>query len=314
MADETIFIAGPTAVGKSEVALVLAEQLTGEIISVDSMQVYRGMDIGTAKPSPAARARVAHHLLDILNPNQSFDAAQFVRQAQSAAGQIRARRRTAIFCGGTGLYFKAFLEGLGEAPPADAELRKILEKTPKEDLLKELKQRDRETFDKIDQRNLRRVIRAVEVIRLTGKPFSKQRATWERGGAATNEGALGQTRPTAGWFIALSRDRDDLRERINGRVEEMFRRGLVAETERLLKLNPNKVALQALGYRQVIEHLEGNRDLGDTIELVKLRTRQFARRQMTWFRGQRGIDWLQIGEGELIEETVTRIRSLIGKR
>src|SRR6266516_3845538 len=173
-------LAGPTAVGKSEIALLLAEKIGGEIISVDSMQVYRGMDIGTAKPSAAERERVAHHLIDLVEVTESFDAAQFVRYAQAAVEEIRAGGHTPIFCGGTGLYFKAFLEGLGEAPPADAELRNTLENTPPAELLKELKARDPATFERIDRQNLRRVIRAIEVIRLSGKPFSRQRAKWKK--------------------------------------------------------------------------------------------------------------------------------------
>ncbi len=176
---QPIFIAGPTAVGKSEIALQLAEQLGGEIISVDSMQVYRGLDIGTAKPSPADRARVPHHLIDICDLTESFDAAQFVRLAQKAVEEIQARGRVPIFCGGTGLYFKAFLSGLGEAPSANPELRAELEAMPFEALLRELRERDPAAYEKIDKQNPRRVIRAVEVIRLTGKKFSAQRAEWK---------------------------------------------------------------------------------------------------------------------------------------
>jgi len=168
-----ICVAGPTAVGKSEIALHLARQLGGEIISVDSMQVYRGLDIGTAKPSPADRARVPHHLIDICDLTESFDAAQFARLAHRAVVEIQSRGHVPILCGGTGLYFKAFLEGLDEMPSADAKLRAELEATPLEKLLEELHQRDPVTYGKIDKKNPRRVIRAVEVIRLTGKPFSE---------------------------------------------------------------------------------------------------------------------------------------------
>ena len=166
-----IFIAGPTAVGKSEIALRLAEQLGGEIISADSMQVYRGLDIGTAKPSPADRARVPHHLIDICDLTESFDAAQFARLAHRAVAEIQSRGHVPVLCGGTGLYFKAFLEGLGEAPSADAKLRAELEAAPLENLLAELRERDPAAYEKIDKKNPRRVIRAVEVMRLTGKPF-----------------------------------------------------------------------------------------------------------------------------------------------
>src|SRR5208282_4214783 len=173
-----VFIAGPTAVGKSEIALRLAKQLGGEIISADSMQVYRGLDLVTAKPSPADRARVPHHLIDICDLTESFDAAQFARLAHRAVAEIQSRGHVPILCGGTGLYFKAFLEGLGEVPSADAKLRAELEAAPLEKLLDELRECDRATYEKIDRKNPRRVIRAVEVIRLTGKRFSEQRARW----------------------------------------------------------------------------------------------------------------------------------------
>src|SRR2546428_9681824 len=148
---EPILVAGPTAVGKSEVAVLLAEKVGGEIISVDSMQVYRGLDLGTAKPSPEQRARVPHHLIDVVEINEPFDAAQFVRLAPKAVAEIQSRGKMPILCGGTGLYFKAFLEGLGEAPPADAALRAELEATPLPRLLEELSERDRATYERIDR-------------------------------------------------------------------------------------------------------------------------------------------------------------------
>jgi tRNA dimethylallyltransferase len=280
-----LVLAGPTAVGKSDVALLLAEKLGGEIVSVDSMQVYRGLDVGTAKPSPADRARVSHHLIDVADLTEPFDAAQFVRLAREAVAQIQARGHVPIFCGGTGLYFRAFLEGLGEAPPADARLRAELEAMPLADMLRELEQRDPATFARIDRQNPRRVIRALEVVRLTGKPFSAQRAEWKaevRGGKS--EVAVG-----------LARTVEDLRRRIDTRVDQMFARGLVEETQRLLDggLAQNPTAMQAIGYRQVVEHLRGGRSLEATIELVKTRTRQFAKRQMTWFRGQMRLEWIE---------------------
>ncbi len=283
---EPIFVAGPTAVGKSEVALLLAEKLNGEIVSVDSMQVYRGMDIGTAKPSPEERRRVPHHLIDVVDVNEPFDAAQFTRMARAAVAEIQGRGRTPILCGGTGLYFKAFLEGLGSAPATDAGLRAELEALPLADLLKELSERDPVTYEKIDRQNPRRVIRAVEVIRLTGKPFSAQRAAWQTASAASLPKS----------FFGLSRTSEDLRGRIDARVGQMFARGLVTETGQLLKrgLAENRTAIQALGYKQVMEHLEGKHSLADTIELVKIRTRQFAKRQMTWFRRQLPVKWIPL--------------------
>jgi tRNA dimethylallyltransferase len=287
-----LLIAGPTAVGKSEIALLLAEKTGGEIVSVDSMQVYRGLDIGTAKPSPADRARVPHHLIDVVDLPEPFDAAKFASLAHRAVADIRSRGHMPILCGGTGLYFKAFLEGLGEAPPADNHLRSELETTPLPDLLRELAEKDPVTYEKIDRQNPRRVIRAVEVIRLSGKPFSGLKARWgerprepeaEDGGQRTE--GFGFLRPSA-----------DLQRRIDARVNEMFQRGLVGETEQLLKrgLDENKTARQALGYRQVIEHLHGERSLAETIELVKIKTRQFAKRQMTWFRKHLSLEWIEL--------------------
>jgi tRNA dimethylallyltransferase len=294
-----IFIAGPTAVGKSEIALALAEQLAGEIISVDSMQVYRGLDIGTAKPSPADCARVPHHLIGICDLTESFDAAQFIRCAQLAVAEIQSRGRVPVFCGGTGLYFKAFLSGLGEAPSANPRLRAELEKISFEKLLGELRERDPEAYEKIDKQNPRRVIRAVEVIRLTGKKFSEQRAEWKaESGKRKAEN-----------FFCINRQPADLHVRINTRVDEMFRRGLVDETRELLQrgLEQNQTAMQAIGYRQVVEHLRGERPLAETIEQVKIRTRQFAKRQLTWFRRQLAPEWIELKPEDSLEDAARKI-------
>jgi len=310
LAPAPILIAGPTATGKSELAVSMAQKHGGEIISVDSMQVYRGLDIGTAKPSSAERQLVPHHLIDVVSLAESFDAAQFVRQAHTALADIQVRGKVPILCGGTGLYFKALLSGLGDAPPADPGLRAELQATPLENLLRELAERDPATHERIDRSNPRRVIRAVEVIRLTGKPFSAQRANW---------------RISLHWpstlFLGLARAPGDLHRRIDARVEQMFARGLVDETQVLLKqgLAQNETAMQALGYRQVVEYLAGARSLPQTLELVKIRTRQFAKRQMTWFRRYLPLTWLSLGPGqgsdmllEKIEIAISRPKSLSG--
>jgi tRNA dimethylallyltransferase len=300
-----LLLAGPTAAGKTELALLLAERYQGEIISVDSMQVYRALDIGTAKPSPAERARIPHHLIDVVELQDNFDAARFVQLAQTALAQIQQRGRRPILCGGTGLYFKALLEGLGDAPPADPILRAELEKAPLTDLLIELAARDPTTYERIDRQNPRRVIRAVEVIRLTGRPFSEQRAKWAPNPESTPTAAL---RPEYLCF-GLSRSLSDLHRRIDFRVEAMFREGLVAETEALVKrgLAENRTASQALGYRQVLEYLDGVRSLADTIELVKIRTRQFAKRQLTWFRRQLSLTWIPIDADRPVTSIVEQV-------
>jgi tRNA dimethylallyltransferase len=298
---DAIFIAGPTASGKSAVALMLAERIGGEIISVDSMQVYRGLDIGTAKPTAQERARVRHHLIDVVEINEAFDVAKFLQLAKQTETDIRGRGRVPIYCGGTGLYFKALVAGLDESPKSDSELRRSLESMPVSELLEELKVKDPETFERIDRANSRRVIRALEVIRLTGEKYSAQRTAWEN-----------STQP--GHWFGLERDRADLIKRIEQRVDEMFQRGLVDETRELLGngLEQNPTAMQALGYRQVVENLRGERGLAETIDLVKTKTRQFSKRQMTWFRHQLELRWLETRPSATAESVLTAIWEVVG--
>ena len=317
---EPVFIAGPTAVGKSAVALALAEKAGGEIISVDSMQVYRGLDIGTAKPTGAERARVPHHLIDICDLREAFDAAQFVERARRAMAEIQARGRRPVLCGGTGFYFTALLEGLGHAPPRDHALRAELTATPLEQLLAELQTQDPATFQQIDRQNPRRVIRAVEVIRLTGRKFSEQRSAWtgdskdaqRTGDSVGSASAEPMSDVENVRFLCLTRAPADLHRRIEVRVDEMFARGLVEETRRLLDqgLPGNETAMQAIGYRQVVEHLRGERGLSETIQLVKSRTRQFAKRQLTWLRRRSRGRWLELCPDESVAETLERIPAL----
>ena len=287
---EPFYICGPTAVGKSAVAIELAKRIGGEIISVDSMQVYCGMDIGTAKPTAEERRKVTHHLIDVAEVTENFDAAKFVMLAKAAEEKIR----FPIYCGGTGLYFNALLHGLGEAPASDPEVRRELEGMELGQLLEELKNRDLKCFETIDRSNPRRVVRALEVIRITRKPFSEQRAEWKEIKAR---------------IVGLEMERRALHERIERRVDEMFARGLVEETRGLLGrgLRENRTASQALGYKQVIEHLDGVRDLNATMELVKLKTRQFAKRQLTWFRGQLPVEWIQIYPTDKAGEVAARL-------
>tara|TARA_B100001971_G_C18216680_1_gene554333 strand:- start:359 stop:1252 length:894 start_codon:yes stop_codon:yes gene_type:complete len=285
-----IFIAGATATGKSEVAMEIARRIKGEIISVDSMQVYQEMDMGTAKPSPEHRKEIPHHLIDCITLKETYNAARFVREAE---GKIR-ETESPIFCGGTGLYFQAWTEGLGDAPPADFNIRKELEETPKEKLLEELEKKDPETYKTIDKNNPRRIFRAVEVIRITGKGYSQQRAKWE------------QRAPKN--FFLLGRRAEKLRARIEARVERMFKEGLVEETIKLqTPLEKNRTAQQALGYKQVMAHLKGERNLPDTEELVKSLTWQYARRQKTWFNKILGAKKILIAEEECPKETADRI-------
>jgi tRNA dimethylallyltransferase len=302
-------IVGPTAGGKSDLALALAERVGGEIVSVDSMQVYCGLDIGTAKPTVAELARVRHHLINVAELTEAFDAARFLALAEAAEQDIRARGKVPIYCGGTGLYLKVLMEGLGEAPPSDDAIRAELEAAPLAELLRELEAKDPVCFAVIDRKNPRRVVRALEVIRVTGRPFSAQRAEWtpRRPDLQLGESedpvapAASAVSPAAGseprlTLIGLRRSPEDLHRRIGQRVDAMFAAGLVEETRQLLKkgLEQNRTALQAIGYRQVAEHLRGERGLKETVELVKTKTRQFAKRQMTWFRNQLPVQWIDV--------------------
>ena len=291
-----IYIAGATASGKSAVALLLAERINGELITVDSMQVYRGLDIGTAKPTREEQARVPHHLIDVAALSDHFDVAQFLRLSEQARREITSRGRVPIYCGGTGLYFNALVSGIGTAPSAHPELRAELETTPLPKLLEELAQADPETFSRIDKANPRRVIRALEVIRATGEKYSAQRTAWGK--------------KAAGYWFALNRERSDLNRRINERVDSMFAAGLVDETRELLLhgLEQNHTAMQAIGYRQVVEHLRGDRDLPATVELVKQKTRQYAKRQGTWFRNQLSMQWIDLGKDTSTDEIVRQIQ------
>lgn len=299
---QSILVAGPTAVGKSEIAIELALLLGGEIVSVDSMQVYRGLDIGTAKPPPDQRLRVPHHLLDVVDITEPFDAARFVTLASTAIADIRARGRLPVLCGGTGLYFKALVHGLGTAPPSDPALRAELEAMPLPKLLAELGRRDPDTLARIDPNNPRRVVRALEVVLLTGRPFGEQRAQWSASHPPS------PVSPEATHF-GITRRPDNLRARIQARTQTMFASGLVEETRRLLDrgLAQNRTATQAIGYRQVIEHIRGQRSLEDTIALVAQRTWQFARRQMTWFRHQFPLNWVMVEPGEHPRAVAERI-------
>ena len=288
MSDPVIYITGATASGKSALAMRLANTLGGEIISVDSMQVYCGLNIGTAKPSAQEQNEIQHHLIDVAQLSEAFDAAQFVSLAQQALKLIWKRGRVPIFCGGTGLYFRALIEGLGESPPSDESLRDELALMPIESLVAELQIKDPEAAKQVDLKNSRRLLRAIEVIRLTGRPYSEQRIGWNNVDKAPQN------------LFCISREVDVLNQRIHKRVDEMFNQGLVEETQTLIKkgLRNNRNACQALGYRQVLDLLDGKLDLENVVHQVKTKTRQFAKRQRSWFRNQMKCKFLEWSDEE----------------
>jgi tRNA dimethylallyltransferase len=269
----------------------LAEQLGGEIISVDSMQVYRGLDIGTAKPSPADRARVPHHLIDICDLTGSFDAAQFIRLAQRPWRKSSRAAACRFFAAAPDFISRRFLSGLGEAPPADQNCAPNWKPRHLENLLAELRERDPAAYEKIDKQNPRRVIRAVEVIRLTGKKFSEQRAEWKQGHASVHA--------VQSHFFCFTRQPADLHahQRPRGRNVRARPGGRDA---RIAQARPRAKQDGDAGHRLPAGGgtFARRAPLAETIELVKIRTRQFAKRQLTWFRRQLDPEWIELKPDE----------------
>jgi tRNA dimethylallyltransferase len=277
-----IVILGPTASGKSDLAMRVAEQAGGEILSVDSMQVYRGMDVGTAKPSADERRRVRHHLIDVVGPSESFAVSGFVTRADAVIADATGRGMPLIATGGTPLYYKALFEGLFDGPGADSVVRDRLNAEPLAELHERLRQVDPVSAERIHPNDRRRTVRAMEVFEITGRPIS----------SLQNEWTAGTHRHPARWF-GLAWEKDALNRRINARVKAMIAAGWVEETRALLANGPlSQTAAGATGYAELIEHLNGRMSLEDAIEQIKIATRQLAKRQMKWFRRWPQVTWL----------------------
>lgn len=277
-----LFLVGPTASGKTAVAHVLAVNLHAEIVSADSMQVYRGMDIGTAKDKTA-------RLVDICDITEPFDVKQFVTLSQFQISTLK----SVLIVGGTGLYVRALRQGLFEGPGRNEQLRQRLEAMPADELFTELQQLDPKAAATIDRHNPRRLVRALEVFHATGQSIRDF-----------------QTQQTTGGLVfGLNRQRDDLYRRIEQRIDEQIAAGWVDEVRRLMAqgLEQNKTALQAAGYRELVAHIHGKLDLPAAIVLIKTRTRQLARRQMTWFRREPGLIWIDVKPDESANATARRI-------
>ena len=343
--DKVPIILGATAVGKTEVSLLLAERIGGEIVSADAFQVYRGMDIGTAKPGPADLSRIPHHMIDILEISEQYSVSRFRLLALSVIEDIRRRRSIPMVVGGSGLYIKALVDGLFESPPADQEYRDFLwnEEAAKGPgyLHNLLAQEDPASGDRIHPNNIKRVIRALEVLKLTGVPISRWQKQWVNGKdehrTSLRQGYGGQApnielrtsndtepcqpstvnRQPSTFFpyllIGLRRERKDLYNRINLRVLEMFDLGLVDETRELLKkgLLENRVACQALGYMEVRGYLAGEYDRDEAIKRLSTKTRHFAKRQLTWWRQEDRIQWIDIAEDDRADKIVNRIMEIV---
>ena len=283
-------VIGPTAVGKSGTALLVAEALGAEIVSIDSMQVYRGMDIGTDKATGEMRRRVPHHLLDVRDPSHDLTVAEFQDLARDAIAEINGRGKLPLLVGGSGLYFRAVVDEL-EFPPRSPEVRTALEGRLElegvEKLYAELVRVDPAAAAKIEPGNARRIVRALEVIELTGRPFSENDA-WDRFESIYDLRAAGLELP-----------REDLYERVSARVSRMLERGLVEEARAVAASGMGATARQALGYRQILDAGEG----ADPDELhgeIVRATKRFARRQLSWFRADPRIEWFEASDPGLV--------------
>ena len=284
-----LVLLGPTATGKSRLAVELAAQIKGEIISADSMQVYRGMDIGTAKPSVEERQAIPHHLIDIRNPDQAWTVADFIEETQRLVREIINNKHFPMIVGGTGLYLWSLIEGFSfPIVPADKELRTRLEEEPLANLYSRLSTIDPAAVEKIHSNDKKRIIRALEVYELTGSPISKL----QKFGGISPHLRVGNHQPI---LVGLNLPREELYQRINQRVDQMIVTGLIEEVQALLRKGYAKdlPSFQALGYKEVVEFLEGKRTREQMIEELKKRTRHFARRQMTWFKRFKSVRWFE---------------------
>lgn len=310
-----VVVLGPTAGGKSELAVALAETLGGEVIGADSMQIYRHLNAGTAKPEPALRARAAHHMIDIVEPTESFTVADWLERTDTLIESLLTDGKVPIVVGGTNLYIKSLLEGMFAGPPADAAFRESLAGLPGGQLHERLQSIDPAAAERIHPNDIRRLTRALEVFHATGTPISALQTQWEgKRGLGPGAWGLGDAKvgssgdgPGRGYrygavLVGLDWPVEQINRRINARVKLMFEpaNGVESLPDEVCRLRSQGVlgyqASQALGYKQVIDHLEGRTTLDEAFERTKILTRQFARSQRTWLKRFRGVHWMKAGE------------------
>ncbi|MFC1738849.1 tRNA (adenosine(37)-N6)-dimethylallyltransferase MiaA [Planctomycetota bacterium] len=301
-------ILGVTASGKGRLAFDLAKEMAGEIISVDSMKVYRRMNIGTAKPPPEALEQVRYHLIDVVEPSEPFNVARFLELAYEAIKKIEERSKPVIAVGGTALYIKAMLYGLFEGPGSDEQIRRQLQKQAEaeglEKLHKELAELDPEAAKRINPNDAKRIIRAIEVHTITGRTISSFQQQFDA------------ARPVHNWtIIGLRRERTIENQRINARVKKMMTSGLVDEAKSLLaeEKSLSRQAGCAIGYAEIIEHLQGKSTLQEAIEQIKKSTRRLAKNQRTWFKRFKYVNWLDIKEDESPEDIISRVKEKLNE-
>ncbi|MDD5326762.1 MAG: tRNA (adenosine(37)-N6)-dimethylallyltransferase MiaA [Phycisphaerae bacterium] len=310
MNSNKLLILGVTASGKGRLAFDLAESLGAEIISIDSMKVYRRMDVGTAKPPRQVRERIKYHLIDVVEPSEAFSVGRFLDLAYEAMEQIESREKRILAVGGTALYIKALLYGLFEGPGSDKQIRDELQAEAEagghEELYQRLIKIDPAAAERISPRDLKRIIRALEVYKLTGKPISSFQQQFDA------------EKPLHDWtIVGLRREKSVESSRINQRVKKIIAAGLVDEVKALLAEEKplSKQARCAIGYAEIIDHLNGKTTLEEATELVKKNTRRLAKGQRTWFKTFKDVHWLDIGSDETSEKILSRAKAVIeGKR
>jgi len=295
-------LTGPTASGKSAIAIRLAETTGAEIISVDSIKVYRGLDIGTAKPPRPVRERVPFHLVDVVDPAENYTLAEYLRAARAAAAEVAARGRTPLFVGGTPLYLRGLLYGIFEGPGADWAYRAELEERARRQgpgaLFEELKRVDPATAQRLHPHDLRRVIRALEVVWASGRPISELQRQYPAPAAPCR-------------MVALRRGEADLRERIRRRLRRMFADGLVEEVRALARGEMCRSVRSAIGYREVLGYLDGEMSLSEAMERAERSTWRMARKQMGWLRSFPDVRWVDVAPDEPAEETASRVGKIL---
>ncbi len=277
-----ILVVGPTGVGKTGVSVLLAKELGTEILSADSMQIYRHMDIGTEKPTPEQQKEVTHHLIDVIGPSESYSAGRYIEDVIPIINSLHVRGKVPVVAGGTGLYIKAMTRGLFSAPSADWELREELSDEDTEILYKRLWRIDKEAADGIEPHDRRRIVRALEVCIKTGSKMSELKKI--------------HTVPLPYDFIkiGLERERKELYGLIEERVDRMMERGLLEEVKMLVNMQTAKPPMQAIGYKEIAAYLKGEYPIDEAVRLIKRNTKRYAKRQFTWFRAEEGVRWVDI--------------------
>jgi len=296
-------IVGPTAVGKTDVAMLVAERISGEIVSADSRQIYKHLNIGTAKPTVAQRRKIPFHLVDFIEPDKNYSCGQFARDAERIIDDILERDRTPIVCGGTGLYIRALFHPLDDLPQSSAATKKRLNDLLKRygiiHMYRKLQRIDPAWAEKIKPQDKQRVMRGIEVYEITGKPLSEMMGKQNR---------VTRFLP---FYIGLRLPRDVLYSRINTRFEQMLAQGLVKETNALLKrgFDPHSSALRTIGYKEIAAYLRGDMSFHEASEKARRRTRNYAKRQVTWFNKIPDIVWYDASDPELTERILKTIKS-----